>query len=111
MILTDPSGKIAMVNKQTEVLFGYNRTELINQKIEVLVPERMKQHHPEHRKNFHAYPKARPMGAGRDLFAVKKDGTEIPVEIGLNPIQKDGELYVLASVIDITGRKKTEEEI
>lgn len=111
MILTDPSGNIAMVNKQTEVLFGYDRKELIGQKIEILVPSRMKQHHPEHRRNFHAHPKARPMGAGRDLFAVKKDGTEIPVEIGLNPIHKDGEQYVLASVIDITGRKKTEEAI
>ena len=111
MILTDSTGKIAMINKQTEVLFGYERNELVGQKIEILVPHRMRQHHPEHRKNFYAHPKARPMGAGRDLYGVRKDGTEIPVEIGLNPIQKDGEQYVLASVIDITERKKSEEAI
>jgi PAS domain S-box-containing protein len=111
MILTDSSGKILVINKQTEVLFGYERNELIGKKIEILVPQRMKDHHPKHRKKFHDHPKARPMGAGRDLYGVKKDGTEIPVEIGLNPIEKDGELLVLASVIDITERKKNEEAI
>ncbi len=111
MILTDSAGKIVMVNKHTEVLFGYDRNELIGKKIEVLVPQRLKKHHPHHRENFYAHPRARPMGAGRDLFAVKKDGTEIPVEIGLNPVEKDGVQYVLASVIDITERKKNEEAI
>ncbi len=111
MILTDSSGKISMVNKQTEVLFGYNRDELIGKKIEILVPQRMKKHHPEHRKNFYTHPVARPMGAGRDLYGVKRDGTEIPVEIGLNPVEKDGDQFVLASVIDITERKKNEEAI
>lgn len=111
MILTDSSGKILVINKQTELLFGYGRNELIGEKIEILVPQRMKQHHPHHRQKFHDQPKARPMGAGRDLFGVKKDGTEIPVEIGLNPVEKDGEMLVLASVIDITERKKNEEAI
>jgi len=111
MILTDSSGKISMINKQTEVLFGYERNELIGEKIEILVPRRLKQHHPHHRQKFHDHPKARPMGAGRDLFGVKKDGTEIPVEIGLNPVEKDEEMLVLASVIDITERKKNEKAV
>ena len=111
MILTDSTGKVAMVNKQTELLFGYDRNEIIGNKIEILVPHRLKQNHPEHRKKFYEHPKARPMGAGRDLYGVKKDGTEIPVEIGLNPVEKDGAQFVLASVIDITERKKNEEAI
>ena len=111
MVLTDAQGKIALVNKQTEMLFGYQRNELIGKNVEILVPERMKQHHPKYRQKFQEHPKARPMGAGRDLFGVKKDGTEIPVEIGLNPVEKDGKRFVLASVIDITERKKNEEAI
>lgn len=108
MILTDSEGKIVMVNKQTELVFGYDPNELVGKKIEVLVPQRMKDKHPHHRSQFYAHPKARPMGAGRDLYAVKKDGTEIPVEIGLNPVERDKTKYVLASVIDITERKKNE---
>lgn len=111
MILVDSSGKIVLINKQTENLFGYKRDELIGKNIEILVPERLKKEHPAHRMGFHANPQTRPMGAGRDLFAIKKDGTEIPVEIGLNPIEKDNSTFVLASVIDITERKKNEEAI
>src|SRR5690554_3898837 len=111
MVLTDANGVIAMVNRQTELLFGYDRNELIGSKIEILVPDRRKKDHPGHRRDFYKRPKARPMGAGRDLFGVKKDGTEVPLEIGLNPVEKDGANYVLASVIDITARKKSEEAI
>lgn len=111
MILTDSEGKIVMANTPTELLFGYERTELIGKRIEMLVPQRMRKQHPHHRKQFYSHPKARPMGAGRDLYAVKKDGTEIPVEIGLNPVEKDGKRYVLASVIDITERKRNEKAI
>lgn len=111
MILTDSEGTISMVNKQTELLFGYERNELIGRKIEILVPQKMRHQHPAHRSKFYANPKARPMGDGRDLYGVRKDGTEIPLEIGLNPVEKDGERYVLASVIDITVRKTSEEAI
>ncbi len=111
IILVDFSGKIVMINKQTENLFGYTREELIGNKMEILVPKRLKAHHPRLRQNFYDVPKARPMGAGRDLFGVRKDGTEVPVEIGLNPIEKDGNRFVLASIIDITERKKNDEEI
>jgi PAS domain S-box-containing protein len=111
ILLVDDTGKIVMINKQTEVLFGYTRDELIGKKMEILVPDRLKSHHPKLRNNFYSEPKARPMGAGRDLYGKRKDGTEIPVEIGLNPLEKDNARFVLASIIDITERKKNEEAI
>src|SRR5436309_3168397 len=76
-----------------------------------LVPDRLRKRHPEHRTDFFANPQTRAMGAGRDLFGVRKDGTEIPVEIGLNPIETDEGLFVLASVVDITARKQAEQEL
>ncbi|QGY42881.1 PAS domain S-box protein [Maribellus comscasis] len=111
MILADYSGTIVMVNKQTEILFGYERDELVGQKVELLVPGKLKQYHPQLRDKFYAKPQARPMGVGRDLFGLRKDGTEIPIEIGLNPLEKNESQFVLASIIDITERKKNEEAI
>lgn len=111
IILVDYSGKIVMINKQTEILFGYTRNELIGKTMDILVPKRLRERHPKLRKSFYKSPKAHPMGAGRDLYGVRKDGVEVPVEIGLNPIEKDGEQFVLASIIDITERKKSEEDI
>ena len=111
MILADFSGNIVMLNRQAEVLFGYKREELVGKKVEQLIPKRVHQHHPKLRKKFYARPEARPMGAGRDLFGIRKDGTEIPLEIGLNPIQQGDSHLILASVIDITERKKSEEAI
>ena len=111
MIMVDYSGNIVMVNKQTETLFGYHRDELIGEKVEILIPGRFRKHHSELRNDFYSEPKARPMGVGRDLFGVKKDGTEIPVEIGLNPLEHSESHFILASIIDITERKKNEEAI
>ena len=111
IILVNYQGNIVMVNNQAEILFGYNRHELLGKQMELLVPERLKSHHPELRESFYKNPESRPMGAGRDLFAIKKDGSEIPVEIGLRPLEKDGEHFVLASIIDITERKKNEEAV
>ncbi len=109
IILVNGEGNIVMINHQTEVLFGYHRTELIGEKMEILVPERLKDKHPKLRRVFENEPSTRAMGAGRDLFAVRKDGSEIPIEIGLNPIKKEDGGYVLASIIDITERKKSEQ--
>jgi PAS domain S-box-containing protein len=111
IVMVDGSGKITLVNLQTEKFFGYARDELIGQRVEVLVPER---HHAEHagfRTGFMRNPAARPMGAGRDLFGLRKDGSEFPVEIGLNPIETEQGMMVLASIVDITDRKRAEAEL
>src|SRR6267378_259934 len=85
MLMMDASGKIVLVNAQTEKLFGYPRAELLGRKMEQLVPERLRGNHPGARRSFLANPVARPMGAGRDLLGRRKDGSEVPIEIGLNP--------------------------
>ena len=108
MVMIDRAGKIVMVNTQAERVFGYSRAELIGQPIEMLVPERIRSHHPELRKTFFADPRPRPMGAGRDLYGLKKDGSEFPVEIGLNPIETDEGTMVLSAIVDITARKAAE---
>ena len=100
-----------MANLQAERLFGYARDELLGQSVEALIPERFRQHHPKLRAAFSTNPVSRPMGAGRDLFALRKDGSEFPVEIGLNPIETDEGLMVLAAIVDITDRKRKEEEL
>ena len=110
IILADREGRIVLVNAQTEKVFGYARKELIGQMIEVLLPERLRGAHPTDRAEFMAAPQARAMGAGRELFARRKDGTEFPVEIGLNPIQTPDGILVLAAVVDISARKLAEEE-
>jgi PAS domain S-box-containing protein len=108
MVMVDGAGAIVMVNAQTEQLFGYRQAELLGQSIEVLVPERYRASHPGLCAAFFADPRPRPMGSGRDLFAVKKDGREFPVEIGLNPIDTDEGPMVLAAVVDISQRKAAE---
>lgn len=111
MVMLDHNGTIVLVNKQTERLFGYEREEMLGMTVEDLLPRRIRSRHRGFRAEFHAAPSTRAMGAGRDLFARRKDGTEIPVEIGLNPLDIDEGAFVLASVIDITERKRTEERL
>lgn len=109
-LLVDSHGRIVLSNAHVQKFFGYEREELIGKPIEVLVPERFVAEHRNYRAKFMAEPQARAMGAGRELFARRKDGTEFPVEVGLNPIQTPRGLLVLASVTDISPRKRAEAE-
>ena len=111
MIVTDHDGVITFVNAQIEKLFGYSRGELIGRSVEVLIPERFQGTHPGLRAQFAERPETRAMGAGRDLYGLRKNKTEFPVEIGLNPFRSGDRLLVVASVIDITERKRNEEHI
>jgi protein-histidine pros-kinase len=110
IIVVSEAGTITLVNAQTEKAFGYTRAELVGQPIEALVPERFRAAHPAQRRGFFADPKARAMGAGRDLFGRRKDGSEFPLEIGLSPITTREGLVVLAAVVDVTERKRAEGE-
>ncbi len=109
MVMVDRAGRIVLVNREVERMFGYTREELLGAELEMLVPERFRGHHPGYREGFYQSPGARAMGAGRDLFGLRKDGTEIPVEIGLNPIETDEGLLILSSIVDISARKEEEE--
>ena len=110
MIMVSEAGRMVLVNQEIERMFGWDRDELIGQRIEMLVPERFRARHPEFRHGFFSDPDARPMGAGRDLYGLRKDGTEISIEIGLNPIETEDGLFVLSSVVDISARKREEAE-
>ena len=111
MVVTDAQGTIVLLNREVERVFGYSRDELLGQPIEMLVPGRARDLHPEHRSGFLRHPQARPMGAGRDLYGLRKDGTEIPLEIGLNPIPTSGGYLILSSVVDISARRQLEERL
>ena len=108
IVMVNESGIILMVNLQTETSFGYPRTELIGQPIEMLVPERFRSAHIGFRQAYLADPVSRPMGAGRDLYGLRKDGTELPVEIGLGFLKDESGVTVIASIVDITERKRLE---
>lgn len=111
MIMVDEHGKIVMLNKQTEKMFGYDEKELLGNTVEKLIPHEVKENHIKSRNEYQSDPSARPMGVGRELYGVKKDGTKIIVEIGLNPIIRKEGKFVLASIVDVTERKKIEYEL
>lgn len=111
MLLVSEDGTILMANAQAERLFGYARDELVGESIESLVPERFRSQHAKDRRHFLARPETRPMGRGRDLCGRRKDGQEIPVEIGLSPITGARGILVLASIIDISRRQRAEQAL
>ena len=111
MIVVDGQGAITLVNQAAERVFGYTREEMIGQKIEMLLPETLRTVHVTFRDDFMRNPSTRSMGAGRELVGQRKDGSEVPVEIGLNPIRAKGGVMVLASIVDITERRRAEAKI
>jgi PAS domain S-box-containing protein len=109
MVIVGEDGRIVLVNAQTEALFGYARHELIGQWIELLIPERFRHSHQSHRVGFTRTPRLRAMGAGRELYGVRKDGVEIPIEISLSPIQSETGMLVSSTIRDVSERKRADE--
>jgi PAS domain S-box-containing protein len=108
IIISNESGLIKLMNPAACMMFGYESNELFNESIDVLVPQNIKGHHEHHRKSYVDKPRARPMGLGLDLHALRKDGTLFPIEISLSPIFKDDRKYIIAFLIDISVRKQIE---
>jgi PAS domain S-box-containing protein len=107
LLLADAEGRILLVNARAEALFGYTRAEMLGQPVEMLMPERFRAAHREHRAVYGKHPEERREGRGRDFFVLRKDGSEVPVEIGLNPVETPEGALTLTTIIDSTERMQT----
>ncbi|HEX5807066.1 MAG TPA: PAS domain S-box protein [Anaerolineales bacterium] len=111
MVVVDIEGIIRLVNSQTERLFGYDRLEIVGQPVEVLVPKRFRRRHARNREGYYGPHPVRPMGMGLDLFGLRKNGSEFPVEISLSPLETETGLLVSAAIRDVTQRKRMEADV
>jgi len=111
MVIIDSAGTILFANHQVSELFGHAQQDIVGQPVEMLLPERFRVRHVEHRVRFTSSVRARPMGRGLELFAVRKDGTEFPVEISLSPIMQDNQVLVAAAIRDVTSRQRIEQAL
>ncbi|MGE5306113.1 MAG: response regulator, partial [Alphaproteobacteria bacterium] len=111
IVMVNNSGRIVLLNEQAQALFGYKKAQVLGRPIEVLLPARFREGHVGHRVRYYAQSKTRAMGAGLELYAIRKDGTEFPVEISLSPLSTEEGVFVMSAIRDITERKKLEEEL
>jgi PAS domain S-box-containing protein len=111
MVIVNAQGRIELVNSQTETVFGFARQELLGQPIEVLIPQRFRAHHPQYRSGYHANPRVRPMGEELQLYGLRKDGSEMPIEISLSPLKTSNGTLVVSAIRDISSRKRAEQLI
>jgi PAS domain S-box-containing protein len=108
MVIVNLEGRIVLINRQTERVFGYSRAELLEQPVEILVPRRFRAQHHLHRESYAGQPKARGMGSGLELYGVRKDGSEFPVEISLSPLETEDGTLITSTIRDVTERKLAE---
>ena len=111
MVIANERGKITLVNAQTETLFGYQREELLDKPVELLIPARYRSNHVHYREEYGKSPRLRPMGAGRELFGLRKDGTEFPVEISLSPFLTKEGVLIFSAFRDISAQKNAQIEL
>src|SRR5688572_17991825 len=111
MIIIDAKGAIMFANRQVTALFGHSTASIVGRPVEVLLPERFRQRHVAHRDSYTGNVRVRPMGIGLDLFGMRADGSEFPVEISLSPIRQGEQVLVAAAIRDVTERKRVEAEL